>query len=685
MKTQLRYFLGLWAFLLSCTLGSAQTSSTFSAFNQYLLERDYVSAFSAARKILHEDDFCVTEEGHALSAHFLVAEALRALPLTKFKEFELQLPKSSNPKIEGLLRDGFTDRGRKELRMMALRFLDRGETEKSQCLFDKLLDSDEAVEEDKQYRRDLLYASLAAQLAGDVPRANKLRDLAFAHSHEIQLGNKSISKEEWSVEQMKRIPNEAMKREPKPIPAEVKSKFFCGEKDLKMNPLPTKHAIGWVGPDGHSYLFGGYRTETAISSIISDHLWRSGDSLSEWVQLSGFGTTKKDVNQKGVRLTPTGRTSSSHQADKDGTVYLFGGMGKTEDSYVDSINELWKYDSNSGQWTLLSGSKSGGGLGVYHEKGVPDERSLPSGRQGASSWKGKDGKLYFFGGYMDGEGYLNDLWSFDPKTKMWVWLSGSKPPVKKDLAQNRINAPWEPIFRAYSSQWVDAKGNLYLYGGAGIGELGANYVTYYNDLWRYDPKVSRWTCISGDKNKGRNIIAIEKLPQRGFPEARYGASYWVGEDGTFYLSGGGIRAGEYYTDTWSFDPETGKWKELSEKKTEKTAAGVKFPSGRLGASHWVDKDGSFILFGGEGLVDGELKYYNDFWRFDPKTSKWKKLSDQSTYVSFTPTPPKSPSNAEKQRRAENHMRYRACFLQAFHQELVPSKETDDPRPSDIHR
>jgi len=78
-------------------------------------------------------------------------------------------------------------------------------------------------------------------------------------------------------------------------------------------------------------------------------------------------------------------------------------------------------------WTWVNGEKHIPMRPVAGTKGVPASLNIPGGRKEAASWKSQDGKFWVFGGYGYGgnyNGYLNDLWRYDPVTNQWTWISG---------------------------------------------------------------------------------------------------------------------------------------------------------------------------------------------------------------------------------------------------------------------
>jgi len=131
------------------------------------------------------------------------------------------------------------------------------------------------------------------------------------------------------------------------------------------------------------------------------------------------------------------------------------------------------------EWTWMGGSSTepaqgSGYAGVYGLSG-----SLPGSRSGASSWTDREGNLWLFGGNgFDSkgvEGYLNDLWEFQPSIDEWAWIGGSdtvpaanggQPGVYGKLGTPAVgNVPGS---RSGASSWTDGNGKLWLFGPLGI-------------------------------------------------------------------------------------------------------------------------------------------------------------------------------------------------------------------------
>ena len=61
------------------------------------------------------------------------------------------------------------------------------------------------------------------------------------------------------------------------------------------------------------------------------------------------------------------------------------------------LNDLWKY--SNGEWTWMSGNKTGRVAGVYGTKGVPSTSNYPGARDSMGFGIDSSGSIWIFGGY----------------------------------------------------------------------------------------------------------------------------------------------------------------------------------------------------------------------------------------------------------------------------------------------
>lgn len=151
----------------------------------------------------------------------------------------------------------------------------------------------------------------------------------------------------------------------------------------------------------------------------------------------------------------------------------------------------------------------------------------------------------------------------------WIWKKGPNEPF--GIANNGTigveSASNLPTPRNSGSTFTDINGNLWLFGGFNYQPAPAYH--YFNELWKFNPNTNNWTWMKG--NSAPNSLG------------NYG--------------------------------------------TKGVVASTNTPGARSDAASWVDKNGNFWLFGGDGMdaygFDGKL---NDLWKFDVATNNWVWIS-----------------------------------------------------------
>lgn len=313
----------------------------------------------------------------------------------------------------------------------------------------------------------------------------------------------------------------------------------------------------WTGADGTLWLFGGNQSGAVFSDLwqyfpATGHwVWRKGSSLSSATGVYGTLGVEASTNLPGAR------SGGATWTDATGKLWLFGGT---------SLNDLWRYDPATNNWTWMHGSSSIFALGTYGTQGVPAAANTPGNRQHSVAWTGADGNLWLFGGVSGS--YLTDLWKYDIATGMWTWMKGSSSTsqfgtygTKGVAAAN--NAPGS---RAGSAGWTDAEGKLWLFGGIGYGSNIAGGTL--GDLWRYDPATNNWTWMSGSgagSVSPNGVYGTQAQPSTAnTPGYRQYAKGWTDLQGRLWMFGGfgngalGATAGEL-SDLWYFDTASNQW------------------------------------------------------------------------------------------------------------------------------
>jgi N-acetylneuraminic acid mutarotase len=383
-------------------------------------------------------------------------------------------------------------------------------------------------------------------------------------------------------------------------------------------------------------------------------------STGKWTWVSGSNT----VDQAGTYGTqgtaapanvPGARYEAVSWVDSSGKLWLFGGNGTDSAGNGGWLNDLWKYDPATLEWTWISGSSTSNQLGTYGTQGTADPSNVPGARYRGVSWIDSSGNLWLFGGvYYSTPMYgfvFNDLWKYDPATNEWTWVSGSQIGGQAGTygTQGTADPANVPGARHRAVSWIDSSSNLWLFGGVGFDSAG-NY-GYLNDLWKYDPATDEWTWVSGSQigsqagTYGTKGTADPSI----VPGARYEAVSWLDSSGKLWLFGGtgygdSASYSGYLNDLWDYDLTTLEWTWVSGSSstgqagtygTQGTAAPANVPGARGSAVSWIDSSGKLWLFGGAGY-DPTAPIYsnyfniNDLWKYDPTTLEWTWVSGSST-------------------------------------------------------
>ena len=247
----------------------------------------------------------------------------------------------------------------------------------------------------------------------------------------------------------------------------------------------------WIDSNGDLWLFGGVGLDSLSSVGAWNDLWVYDIPTNEWTWISGdnFINPSAVYGTKGVpSITnkPSGRYCYNRWIEND-NLWLFGGqmMGGLK------LNDLWRYNISTTEWTWVSGSDTTYHPGVYGEKCIPSLTMYPSARnESRSTWTDQNGNFWLFGGIRFSS--LNDLWVFNSTTTEWTWVFGDtilNPPSNhgKLLVSSPTN---DPGGKNGPVGWADTLGNLWLFAG----QAGSPY----NDLWKFeiDPNCNGITGIT---------------------------------------------------------------------------------------------------------------------------------------------------------------------------------------------
>jgi hypothetical protein len=357
----------------------------------------------------------------------------------------------------------------------------------------------------------------------------------------------------------------------------------------------------------------------------------------EWAWMGG----STSYNQPGTYGTlgvpaanniPGTRMSAARWVDKQGTLWLFGGVGLDSVGAEGQLSDLWTFSNN--QWTWIGGSDLVYQSGTYGTKGAASSSNWPGARGDPLTWVDAGGTFWLFGGFgfdsTGTRGYLNDLWKYSGGE--WTWVSGSQL-VNQSGSYGTLgtaNASNVPGGRYYSSAWLGKDGSFWLYGGAGLDSTGQ--VGYMSDLWKYSG--GEWTWVAGPTLWGQNAVyGTQGAAGAGnTPGDRHGEATWTDKSGNLWLFGGlNPNTGAFLNDIWRFSNGQWTWEAGSSSGDQQGVYGTQgvpaagnTPGGRLSPVAWQDVSGNVWVFAGFGLdsTGQTFNYLSDLWKYSGGEWTW---------------------------------------------------------------
>jgi hypothetical protein len=219
---------------------------------------------------------------------------------------------------------------------------------------------------------------------------------------------------------------------------------------------------------------------TILLLIFSYSTYSQFGINAQWTWIKGDNTFNQPGNYgtKGVTVfsnKPSARTGSATWTDASGNTYIYSG-----NNYAD----MWKYEPATNNWTWVQGDNTPNTSAVYGSLNVANANNSPGTRLEAAFWKDNNGMFWLYGGI----NRPDDLWKFDPSTNIWTWVKGNNTGTVASI-YNPANAR-TPGSRFSSNTWVDATGNLWVFGGMSA-------AGFSNELWKYDIAINEWQNFTG--------------------------------------------------------------------------------------------------------------------------------------------------------------------------------------------
>ena len=405
---------------------------------------------------------------------------------------------------------------------------------------------------------------------------------------------------------------------------------------------PLEHATEAYAPseaDG-----GGYRSD----------MWRATPVYNMGLQREEIFFSKVEYSVTAepnvASVWPLARAGCATWKDTSHRLVMFGGFRMMQFG----MSDLWRFDLRFTRWEKLGGSSESGGLPTRAKllqlQAAAVDRSWPMPRGHASVAMLPDGSGGFlFGGAVqllaeDGIGAadvalstpkavltgapMSDLWFIDaeatakakpssdvypseifqflgPLSRNYLNDAGATDTNADTVSRGEKRVLWPPARSGHSS-WVDPGGDglgrLYIFGGIGVSPHGNTQsdCELKDDLWRYDPKLTRFPPNAA--------IAEWQLLSAAHPQAAAPSFDPV------------CHAAYLTQRSWGSKPPLNTVAKSGYQTPQLENAAS--PSARAYASSWSTGDevtsGHLWLFGGEyfGATPGAVPTLNDLWRLN---------------------------------------------------------------------
>ena len=292
----------------------------------------------------------------------------------------------------------------------------------------------------------------------------------------------------------------------------------------------------------------------------------------------------------------------------------------TGNFWIYNSSDLWKYDPQLNTWTNTCGIPNDT-IRILSPKGVFNPQNNPGAKvNGVYTWTTSDNTLWMYGGIGQQDGCAM-LWKYSITLNQWAWM-GTFATENYGIKGVADSANMPGCSDETNAAWIDASGNLWLFGAG-------NYPG--NNMWKYDISSGLWTWMSGSNNSDAGQYGTIGVPSvNNYPSSRWSNFYWKDDTGNFWVGLGHATV----TDIWKFNPLTLEWTWMKGSPN----ATICTPIGNLcdtssinqagsrfeNRTTWKISDKLILTYAGQGCG---VPHYNDIWAYLPLESKWIKIGD----------------------------------------------------------
>ena len=266
-----------------------------------------------------------------------------------------------------------------------------------------------------------------------------------------------------------------------------------------LNNPPARYETNaaWTDNNSNLWLFGGYE-----GGYLSD-MWEFNTSINQWAWMKGPNVTNQPAvyGLEGVANpanVPNGRMCYAKWKESNGNFWLFGGWDGSDNWNPKAMNDVWRFNPNTFDWTWMKGPNMGNDSGIAGVQCLGEVTSEPRARmENRACWTQRCDNFVNFGGSSDaGTNRYNDLWNYSVGANIWTRMNGS-------VASNQAGSYGTitvssttniPPSRFGCIGWSDSLGNMWMFGGSKDFSIGE----YVNDMWRFVPDSTCPNTVGAD-------------------------------------------------------------------------------------------------------------------------------------------------------------------------------------------
>ena len=364
-------------------------------------------------------------------------------------------------------------------------------------------------------------------------------------------------------------------------------------------------------------------------SQVGQWTWMGGDSVSRKEAVYGIQGVPSILNH------PPTVYEGCEWTDNSGNFWFYGGIHQDSLGMNVTYGDLWKFNPSTLEWTWMNGPGIPSQLAVYGTLRIPAAGNYPGAKCfGPIGITDHNGIFWMYGGYEnDNSIFYSDLWSYDPSTNLWTWMSGQTTNLYMGTfgvkgVPSPLNYP--PSKQECNAGWADASNNIWIFGGQI--PMGSG-----NDLWKFDVVTFEWTWMKGDSvGNGSGIYGVREIPDpANTPGGRNVYSKWTDSDSNFWLFGGAGMGGAQ-NDIWRYEVGSNQWTWMNGSSTPGSGGFADSlchysplyapPSRSENRTAWKDSCDIMYAYGGFGQ--------SDLWSYNRFTNEWSKLFDSPNAPSF---------------------------------------------------